>query len=296
MPQGAMPSVAMLTAGLGGRHWEGAAERVALQAERTGWFAEVHVWNQQRLKIQEPDYWRWSDPLPRRGFRLWSWKPVIIHRTLRELLSRKGPSLLLYLDAGFELNDSAFARQTFQSYLDRASRKGAFIMTSGHPEQAYMKPALAETLGLSSEQLQSDQFQAGLQIWSVSQRSLDVIAAWRRYVEWNGGELLLDGMEGVGERPSAFIAHRHDQAILSGVLKLAGFEQEPNECYFGPEWEVDGETFPFWAMRNASRTTWRQRDAISQLRRFPDRLRNASRARFQQRLASTARRLFGRSQ
>ncbi len=293
MPHSTRPDVALLTAGLGGRHWKGAAERVALQAERTGWFAEVHMWDESRLEKQEPDYWRWSESLPRRGFRLWSWKPVIIHRTLSELLDRQGPRLLLYLDAGFELNDSALASQRYESYLDRALSKGAFVMTSGHPERAYMNPSVAESLGLSSEQLETDQFQAGLQIWSVSQRSLDVVADWRRRVEWHSGELLLDATEGADETSSTFIAHRHDQAILSGVLKLAGIEPEPNECYLGPEWEIDGKAFPFWAMRNASRTSWRRRDAISQLRRLPDRLRNANRARIKQYLASTAWRLRG---
>lgn len=274
--------VVVVTGGFGGRHWAGAAQRLALQARASGWFSNVIVWDQGTLQIADPAYANWSDSLPKRGFRLWSWKPVIVFKTLEYLLSASSAEYLLYLDAGFEINVSPAAQIRFAEYLDFAAREGALLMSTGYPEYAFMKTECQQVLGLSDDELAAEQLQAGLQLWQVSERSISIVGEWLDYCRAANGWLLRDAEPFEYDCTGEPIAHRHDQAILSGVAKKRGLVAHPNECYFGPNWEAAGENFPFWAMRNASRISYTAHDPLSKLRRMPDRVRGMTRARVKQ--------------
>jgi hypothetical protein len=45
-----------------------------------------------------------------------------------------------------------------------------------------------------------------------------------------------------------YIAHRHDQSILSLLVKKYGSIKIPDETYFAPDWSR-GINYPFWAVR-----------------------------------------------
>jgi len=252
------------------------------------------VWDQETLAIADPTYSNWSYSLPKQGFRLWSWKPVIVLETLNYLFATSTADYLLYLDAGFEINVSAASQMRLTEYRDFAAREGVLLMGTGYPEHAFMKTECQQVLGLSDDELAAEQFQAGLQLWRVSERSISIAGEWLEFCRAANGWLLRDAEPLEYQSTGEPIAHRHDQAILSGVAKKRGVVAHPNECYFGPNWEAVGEKFPFWAMRNASGISYTARDPLSRLRRVPDRVRGMTRARVRQYfLRSTRRKISG---
>ena len=45
------------------------------------------------------------------------------------------------------------------------------------------------------------------------------------------------------------VSHRHDQSILSLLVKKYGSIKIPDETFFYPFWEKTGLRYPFWATR-----------------------------------------------
>jgi len=139
------------------------------------------VWDQETLAIADPTYSNWSYSLPKQGFRLWSWKPVIVLETLNYLFATSTADYLLYLDAGFEINVSAASQMRLTEYRDFAAREGVLLMGTGYPEHAFMKTECQQVLGLSDDELAAEQFQAGLQLWRVSERSISIAGEWLEF-------------------------------------------------------------------------------------------------------------------
>lgn len=182
-----------------------------------------------------------------RGFGLWSWKPFLIKRELS--LLEEG-DILIYLDAGVEINRRGLPR--LNHYLDFAVRNDAVIFRQAllHGNWTKWHPKL-----LSEENFFRSQVVAGILILKNCSRTRMLISTWSEFCEFNGGELLLDPIPGSTEYHENLIHHRHDQAVLSKAVFDMEFETLEDETMFKP-WS-GGKTFPFLALRNTkSRFSW----------------------------------------
>ena len=85
----------------------------------------------------------------------------------------------------------------------------------------------------------------------VSQSGIEFIQAWLRVCTMDSGRLLLDVLSKANE-DKRFIEHRHDASILSCLSKTRKIEALPDETFYYPRWNRDGDEYPFWATRKRS--------------------------------------------
>ena len=183
----------------------------------------------------------------RRGFGYYIWKPWVILKTMEKL---EWGSLLLYCDAGCELNMSTNAsRRRFAQYFEMAfaSKMGMLNFQMEHRELVWTKRAVFEQLNCSEQVQNSGQLVGGIICMRKTPECMRILNHWWQICSRH--ELLTNIRSRFREHPE-FKEHRHDQSILSCLCKTYGTHIIPDETYFDPDWEKDGADFPIWAKRN----------------------------------------------
>jgi hypothetical protein len=243
-----MPKVRLITFGAGTKHISRAVQRLAGQAEKFPWIDEVRTYSEADL----PDEYfsQMGDILASnpKGFGLWSWKPFLIEREL-DLLNPG--DILLYLDAGVEINKKGASRFTY--YLDHLARKDMLLFQLDHQHRNWAKRN-AEIFDLGDNFFRN-QVVAGILMFRVSDKSKSLVSRWKQLCTLNYGALLEDPIPLSNEVHPQLIEHRHDQSLLSKAVFEAAIETWPDETIFRP-WRR-GQEFPFLALRNkSSRWSW----------------------------------------
>lgn len=246
--QSPIPKVRLITFGAGTRHIARAVQRLARQAKRFPWIDEVRTYSEADL----PDAYfsQMGDILENnpKGFGLWSWKPFLIEREL-DLLNPG--DILLYLDAGVEINKKGASRFTY--YLDHLARNDLLFFQLDHQHRNWTKRNV-EVFDLG-ENFFRNQVIAGILMLRVSEKSKSLVSRWKQLCTLNGGALLEDPSPSSTESHPMLIEHRHDQSLLSKAVFEAEIETWPDETIFKP-WRR-GKEFPFLALRNkSSRWSW----------------------------------------
>lgn len=134
--------------------------------------------------------------------------------------------LVLYLDAGCELNINRISTTRLWSKFRRAYRYGGLAEMLAERENGRTKPELLKYLGLSEKEKRSRQIQATWSLWRVCQSNLEIAQKW---VELSAPSLGLwqdPPLEGGAE------LHRRDQSIMSILWKRAGLRAQEVECHF----------------------------------------------------------------
>lgn len=259
---------AFLTFGAGLPNWRGAARRLGRQAHESGWFEETVVLTDSDLRARYADFSRRNDAvlnLRTRGYGYWIWKPFLMRELLRDL----GGSYdgIMYLDAGCELNTTnSRARKRWTDYLGMAKERGLFAMhLPRHPEEAWSRLITMNHLKLDQPQRESPQNQAGILV--VTGQRVDLLDAWLEMCLTDDYCYVRDGPPGELNAPT-FEAHRHDQSIFSGLLKIAGIATIPDETFWAPAWTEAGRNYPIWAPRNRTRVSVAVNDGRSRAIRF----------------------------
>jgi hypothetical protein len=239
--------ISFLTFGAGTQEWISTAQRLGGSAVRSRQFATVEVSSWETLQRDHPKFCeRYAAMLQSdvKGFGYWIWKPLLIRSALA---NSKG--FLLYLDGGSMLNlRNAAANVRLLQYVERAKATGAVMMELEHPEWKWNKADSVERLGLTPEHVSSPQIMAGVLLLRRSSEIVDLIDAWLEIVLESSHRFVDDSPSRLPERPG-FCEHRHDQAILSGLAKLAGINPIPDETYFGSDWLRLGSDYPIWKTR-----------------------------------------------
>jgi hypothetical protein len=236
------PLVRLITFGSGIIGIDKALRRLEAQAQRLGLIDEIRALNETDLDQGYRDLFGNMPKQHPQGFGLWSWKPYLV---FREAQSMKEGDILIYLDAGFEINELGLKR--FTEYLDHIANHGFLFFSIAHQHRLWSKPdqELVKKGNFFRNQVAAGAF--GLQI---SADSLSLLRDWLALSSKEEGRLLIGDYE--GERlPKGFMGHRHDQSTLSTVV----FQHKPkgiipSEIYFQP-WR-EGKRMPFLAMHNFS--------------------------------------------
>ena len=239
--------ISFLTFGAGTPKWVGTAQRLGRSALRSNQFATVEVSGWETLQRDHPKFCeRYAAMLQSdvKGFGYWIWKPLLIRSALVE---SKG--FLLYLDGGSMLNlRTAAANVRLLQYLERAKTVGAVMMELEQPEWKWNKADSVERLGLTPEHLASPQMMAGVLLLRRTSEIVDLIDSWLEIVLESSHRFVDDSPSRLPEH-HGFCEHRHDQAILSGLAKLAGINPISDETHFGGDWLRLGSDYPIWTTR-----------------------------------------------
>jgi len=257
-------STHFITFGAGNSRYRRAAHRVAAQARDTGLFAAAEAITEGELRRHHGAFVEQNASMLRRevrGFGYWIWKPYLIGAALKS----PAADFLVYVDAGSVLNlDRPAARRRFDEYLALAEVHGLFAMQGLYDEQDWCKTDTMERTGLRGDGRASRQVEACLLVIKNSSTTRDFVRTWL-HVCCDEGYRYLDDSPSVQPNAAGFKEHRHDQAILSCLVKVGGIPAIPNESYFANEWSTAGADFPIWAARHrwGSRFSPTGKDSLS---------------------------------
>jgi hypothetical protein len=250
--------VKLITFADGAQHWRDSASRLARQARESGLFAEVEVFDLQRLRMDFPEFSSRNEAMLStgiRGFGYWIWKPFIILQSLLD--SDCEFDVLVYLDAGCSLNHSSTkARFRFREYCSLAREFGGVaFQLPDHLERHWSKmDTILAVRGRPDAAMDSNQLVGGILVLNRSRATVDLIQKWCDYSTAENFHLVDDTPSNADNHPD-FVSHRHDQSIWSLLVKGSNFRILGDETYFPRSWHTKGRNYPFWATRNATGLT-----------------------------------------
>jgi hypothetical protein len=235
------PIIKLISFGSGLPGIELALARLRKQVELFDLIDQVETYTEHNL---DSDYYQMFQGLlsaPSRGFGYWSWKPYLISRELDSL--REG-DVLIYLDAGVEIN--LRGQDRFAEYLDLVSQQDVLIFTQPTQQRHWTKES--EVLVPIDRHYFRNQVVAGILMFRVSDKSKKLVRKWLNLSSKDGGALLADPGVLPAEDRRSIKAHRHDQSVLSRVVFEEATPVIQDETYFEP-WSK-GRKAPFLALRN----------------------------------------------
>jgi len=183
----------------------------------------------------------------RRGFGYWIWKPQVV----LQLAEKSAPEdIIVYMDAGFELNSNAALR--FKDYIDLVMAHSSKMLSfsNTHTEYIWSKRDLASRLEIDFESslLKTTQLAAGFFLMQNTQENLELIKTWRNIAVEGNYHFSDDSPSKVNEH-SLFREHRHDASIFSLLRKLRGTEITHYEVQTYPHFNALKSQLPAWASR-----------------------------------------------
>lgn len=247
--------VLLLTFGDGTQSWRDSARRLGREAISSNFFDSVEVFGLERLYASFPEFKAKHFNLVNQttpGLGYWIWKPYLIHSLLND--PRWEFDILVYLDAGCSINSKTISsRNRFQEYCELASSSGGlFFEMRDQIERSWNKRATIKALDAGDPLiLDSNQILGGITFFTRTRESIALAENWLQFSSFENYRLLNDENSADLEE-SSFRAHRHDQAILSLLVKKSSFTIVPDETYFPNAWKTKGANFPIWATRNGT--------------------------------------------
>jgi len=213
-------------------------------------FDEIHGFTEKDL-VADTEFWKKHGEFinnNRRGYGYWIWKSHVIKKTFDSL--NEG-DIVVYCDAGCHVNKKGLDRlnEYFEMLRTNPDDYGLISFQMNHlTEYCYTKRAIFEHFQSSVEVQESGQCVGGIQIIMKNKHSENVLNIWIDSLKY---DLLNDNT--LLERPE-FVENRHDQSILSVIVKTYGSIKLTDETCFPPtvnnwnDW-VDIDKFPIHAMR-----------------------------------------------
>jgi hypothetical protein len=236
------PQIFFITFGAGNKEIESAANRLGKQALESGFFDDIEVLSASALPSHVLDLFSPVQFEETKGFGFWAWKPYVINRKIQSLLDG---DVLVYLDAGFEINKNGSDRFTY--YLDFVARNDFLVFPIPYQHRFWVKPHSA--LRIEVRDYFRNQVAAGFVMLRVSDFSRRIVARWYDLAFQDSGAALTDNLEEGQSPEKGFKEHRQDQSILTHIIFSENVQMlDRDETHHTP-WEK-GEEFPFLALRN----------------------------------------------
>ena len=238
------PKVRLIAFGAGLDGIENALARLRNQAKVFPLIDEVCTYTDKDLTEGYHQMFKdFSQKYPK-GYGLWSWKPWLVSR---ELDSMTDGDILLYVDAGVELNPKGLGR--FSYYLDLASRAGFVFFSLNLQNRFWTKH---DTGLVTRESYFRNQVAATAFFIQVSDKSREFAKEWLELCAWDGGQHLLDPDSDSSEKLKS--PHRHDQSILSLLVYKYGISALAKDETYHQPWRK-GRDYPLLALRNKTGTS-----------------------------------------
>lgn len=201
----------------GDKKFEAGLNRILLEAKQSRFFDDYIGYTPKDF---EPQYWSkyhsFYEQNPR-GYGYWIWKSYFIRRTLGNL---KNEDILVYLDAGCEINKFGFLK--FRKYLKlvKTCSSGLVVFHNGYIERQWTKGDIIDFFHVRDIKgiLDSEQIMGGVLILRNCKQSRCIIQKWYDVIH-NFPPLVTDSPSKVLNYPD-FIENRHDQSVFSILCKL----------------------------------------------------------------------------
>ena len=205
--------------------WQATAKRFIREAQETQIFSRIKVYRADDLvglvpplSISEA---KLIETVPR-GYGNWVWKPAVIEDYLNTAPSEA--EMVLYCDVGFSFGDKNFAQASFSKLKPQLSSIGpTFFSQPGFPDIFWSRRSVIELFRDNGiiEAAFEGQLYGGVHFWKNDDQSRIVVSDWRNLCRTSPSEYLLDPHESSQEL-EGFIAHRHDQSLISFIGKKSG--------------------------------------------------------------------------
>jgi hypothetical protein len=233
------------------RKWHYALKRLARQVQRLDLNLIFLPYGEKELKRLK----EWSDikglitQYPK-GYGLWVWKPLII---LDALDKNKDALGVIYLDAGCEINVNDLSKLRFQEYLNQVLKEHLLVFEMKLLEYHYTNHEVIKRIYPGALENQK-QISAAAIFVKNSTKARKIIEVWQKLTTENDyTNLIGDDYKTIQEKDSVktnMISHRHDQSILSLVLRKCNVITISDETYWAPDWNNLGKNYPIWVVRN----------------------------------------------
>jgi len=236
------PKIFFMTFGAGEKNMLDAANRLGNQALESGFFDQVEVLSYSDLPDNVTELFTPNRFEEIRGFGFWAWKPFLINEKIQALMDG---DVLVYLDAGSEINKRGGARFTY--YLDFVARNDVLVFPTFHQHRFWVKPHHA--LRIETRDFYRNQVWAGLIMLRVGEMSRRIVSRWHELAFQDSGSALTEEVDEGEHYQQGFREHRFDQSILSHIIFSENVPVlDRDETHHSP-WEK-GEEFPFLSLRN----------------------------------------------
>lgn len=232
----------------GGISYRESVIRLEKQAILAGYFDSFYCYTDETAPSSLRDeFEKRKDFYCERGFGYWSWKPQLIEYSLEQI---DDGDILFYMDAGCQISPYGYKR--FKAYIDIIKRNNfLFFYMPPFLEKSYTAEKIVDLLKVPKKFLDSPQVQATFFGLKKTKESVELIKTWKSTCLTKGGYYVSD----VNIQPSdpSFIDYRHDQSILSLLVKMRGYFCIPYECHHKPiEYYPNSSImrFPIHSIRN----------------------------------------------
>jgi hypothetical protein len=174
----------------------------------------------------------------------WLWKPFLLKETFNKMA---WGDVLVYMDAGCQLNNNG--KQRYNEYVAQAQLNTgslAFEM-AGKTEAAYCSDEVFNHFHLTADHQFGQQDQLSATCFLLIKNPFTQSLIDEFYTIATARPQLFSNDFNAKTTRTNFIAHRHDQSILSLLRKQKGSHLITDEC-----WAPDFDTLhdkPFWAKR-----------------------------------------------
>lgn len=232
----------------GDSRYQASRERLQEQAEDFDLFDSIHLYNEYDLSESFRQKFQEQLHANVRGFGYWVWKPRIILDTLKKI---DNGDVLLYVDMGCHLNSRGKER-LLAYWKEVKQNESGFLVSKLEParkECLWTKGDLLDYFHIrGKEEMYSPQYLAGVLFIRKEPKTISLIQSWldMYYEDFH----LIDDMSSLSSNEDGFVEHRHDQSVLSLLLKRHGTSVIPLEEINRPNWNLYDRFYPICIKRD----------------------------------------------
>lgn len=241
-----------LTFGGGTKEYHQAVKRICNQAKMFDMFDEIIGLTDEDLK-KDKDFWEKHKDFilkNKRGYGYWIWRPYLINKIMNDKMNNG--DIILFLDAGCEFNVNG--KQIFSNYIEMTKKYDRVFTQIRHIDKTWTKMDLINHLD-ANKYINTGQLQGGIQIYIKNEENMKLLNEIY-YLCIKDKYHYVDDSTSIEKNDTTFIEHRHEQSIVSLIIKKYGNFGiiHENEVDFFPNWE-NGKNYPILAMKNRTGIT-----------------------------------------
>ena len=206
-----------ITAGIGSKDFEAAANRLISQVQTLGIFDKCVSINQDTFEKVCPEY---RDVVPSEDWNLgacfgyYIWKAMLAEKAANGFWGKF--TGVCWLDAGCEVIPSYFSRKSFLGLMAESERTGVIVFSTGAPESSYTKREVFDHFPSHPSEDRSDQIASGSWFFHGA-AGVGLAKEWSRIAISN--YQLLSSRYDPEIQTDEFVSPRFEQSILSLVCK-----------------------------------------------------------------------------
>ena len=206
-----------ITAGVGSKDFEEAADRLAQTVDSFQLFDKIQVFKSSDVDFYAPEIVSWYSKEELAGLKGYGWY-IWKSRFAKVVVEKdfENSDGIMYLDAGCEAYLSVFSKKRLKKYMKIAERSGSCLFRIPTPERLYTKQLLLDRFSSSAKNLDEFQFQSGSWLFT-GKMAKEFLKSWDEIV-WEDKRFTDESVSPGGEI-EGFICNRYDQAVFSMVAR-----------------------------------------------------------------------------